>query len=174
MNIANLVLAASMLTAGANMQSTLTLPAPHPGTACHFGSYLSAPIGFPISVKSGTDIPGPHGNEVKQIYRIFYARESKGKTSANFAGWLYATLDGKYAFAIGGLATTERTAPLWLVEVTPSQVSSADHLPLSTWVRTLLAETHVVPDATMQDIMSTTSTSTAAARCFSYSWSGKE
>ncbi|GAC1393472.1 MAG: hypothetical protein NVSMB31_12910 [Vulcanimicrobiaceae bacterium] len=139
---------------------------PHAGAACKFGDMQSAPIGFPMGA---ADSPGIHGNEVKQVYRIFYAYKSVGGGVA-FAGWLLASFDGRYFYNPTASSKTHAIG-IRSVAVVPKQ---AENLPLSEWAKTLLSKSNGAEADEVRAIASATIVSTALSPCFGSEWSSKK
>lgn len=161
------VLASIIALSNATAQAeTVHQPSPHAGNSCTFGTLRSGAIGMP---NGATDVPGPTGNEVNQIYRVFYSSvDSAGIETSGFAGWLYASFDGKLRFSLGALPTPAASYPLESLAV---QVGNPNDLPLKAWTTRIVGNRHL--NSLARKLLGSRITSTALAPCFAEAWDGK-
>jgi len=76
--------------------SIIAAPAATQGSRCTFGTYKSGSVGLSLR---GIDKPGPHGDEINAIYRVFYVViNEKRSPVSGFAGFLYSSFDGSFDF----------------------------------------------------------------------------
>ncbi len=116
------------------------------------------------------DIPGSHGNEVKQIYRVFVSYRAGNVLHTDFAGWLTVSFRNRDTFTPSGLATPTYQLPLFTLTV---NAGDPERLPVGKWIRRVADEEHVVPDTRMQGIEYGTESTTALSPCFAHDWDGK-
>ena len=159
--------------ASAKQIHPMYLPIPRAGLSCTFGPYRFGAIG--LVVDGERDRPGPHGNEVKQIYRVFFVSGRRSTETVGFAGWLASTFDNKFWFASSPSMVRNRSAQAQLLLNTMLLVRPGDQgsLPLAIWFRSLVAKTHYSPTTRMQRIIDGRHISTAISACFSRNWNGK-
>ncbi len=136
----------------------------HQGSTCSYGAYSSVPVGLVIPSTAEPDRPGPTGNEVRDIARVFY---TTGKGGSGFAGWLSTAFDGRRAFSPAGLASQLGAIPMSMTV----QVADESHLPLGTWLR-VLANHHSVFDPALDPLKAAEPASTYVEPCFTASWDG--
>jgi hypothetical protein len=107
-------------------QNDQTAARPFGGAECRQAIYRSLPLG---SVVSGDpEITGPHGNDVAQIYRLWYSVTDGPQHE--FAGWFYQTFDGKYYFQpVSPAVAKGAVLGESMRDISPS------HIPLGTWMR---------------------------------------
>jgi len=139
------------------------------GLPCQFGPYEYWALGNPLM---GPDKPGKTGNEIKQIYRVFYSRSPDSPAvRRSFGGWLLATFDKRFAYAPPALPRQRDQFHLASVEVPPP--NDPRHLPLTKWVRQVAAftKTEILPQE-LAGLEGSPQTSTALSQCFSSDWDG--
>lgn len=164
--VAYIALAWCLVPGGASAQ--ITLPTARAGSACSFGSLQFGAIGMPNI--AATDIPGPQGNEIRQVYRVFYVAEDRGNRSVGFAGWLASSFDGRYGFATPGTPSSQDSLHLFILQVEPT---NPELLPLASWVRALVAKTRQSPSPTTDALLRARIVGTALSPCFDKPWDGK-
>lgn len=121
-------LRAVAMNAGINAPHTRM---PHIGARCGTAPFAaSRALGDPLPANEHEgDIPGPAGNEIRQIYRI-YAR-ADGKQ----IGWLFRSFDNRYAF--------EATAPELQFGVLALRGSQAPPpYKVNSWIREMETSLH--------------------------------
>lgn len=97
------VFACLLGTAAVNTHAFAALPRvdvrqPRIGRPCLSAGVMSGrTLGDPIVVKMGEpDVPGPHGNEIRQIYRLDTAKTQHQQPV--ILGWLFASFNGRWMF----------------------------------------------------------------------------
>lgn len=133
------------------------------GSVCTFGSDKYGAIGLPIA--GGPDRPGVSGNEVRDIYRVFYTSWTPSGPVTGFAGWLKQSFDGRTAFA-PAVSLAPRLANFSVIV----SVSDANKLPLAQWVTTLARTLKVGVDVANLHLGDA---ATAVSPCFAHPWDGK-
>ncbi len=105
-------------------------------TACNWENTNGGALGLVLPSSNRGDIPGPNGNEISQMFRIFALVPDKGNIeTTHFVGWLAESRGGEVDFAPVGVNAT--------IRVDLSQVS-ADRLPINQWLERILANTRIV------------------------------
>ena len=138
----------------------------HAGSTCSFGDARSGAIGMP---NGATDIPGINGNEVNQIYRIFYVGRRGSREETGFAGWLYASFDGKLRFALAGPATYADASPLRSLSV---HIANWNKMPLGDWAKGISGAGK--RSRLVDDLIATDMVQRVASPCFAQTWDGKQ
>lgn len=134
---------------------------------CRYFAYLSTPIGLVLPSVVEPDRPGPNGNEVTNVARVFFSSRVDQLPASRFAGWLTTSFDGRYAFTPAGVASQLGASPMSLT-VRPDD---EHRLPLGTWLRTL-ATAHSVFDPSLKPLLSGERVSTTLEPCFTSAWDG--
>jgi hypothetical protein len=143
--------------------SPITPPPVHQGSQCFFGPFRSATIG---AVQSGApDTPGPRGNEVYDVYRVFFVTVERANPVSGFAGFLTMSFDGRTSFMPASLPTAEGVQS-WVFE----DVVDPAHLPLGSWLR-IVADHWGRHDPSL-DVLFTEPVATAVTPCFAGPWDG--
>ena len=84
--------------------AVLSLPLPKDGMLCHWGVFLGGPIGMVLPTSGAPDTPGPNGNEIDQVYRIFgLSRNTSRGEKTFFIGWLLRSRAHEYNFVPKGV-----------------------------------------------------------------------
>ena len=149
----------------------LSPPIARAGSSCTFGPYRFSAIGVVLPYRIGeADIPGPHGNEVKQIYRVFVSYRAGNVLHTDFAGWLTVSFRNRYTFTPSGLVTSFKSLALVTLTVNPGD---PERLPVGQWISRIVYIAHVVPDARMRGIEYGTESTTALSPCFAHDWDGR-
>ncbi len=158
--------------ASASAGSRLLEPSAVAGAVCTFGPYHYGAIG---SVLDGApDRPGIHGNEVQQIYRVFFRSKRRGRATIGFAGWLASTFDGHFWFTpsptiVGNAASRASSLANDAISVV---VVHAHRLPLGAWISELREHAGVPPTVSMLDVLRSHQVATALSPCFAHNWNG--
>ncbi len=150
----------------------MSLPAPRAGSICTFGPYHYGAIGNVSPGAHLPDRPGPHGNEIRQIYRVFISYRLGTAYFTGLAGFITKSFQGKYAFSPAGRPTVTFDLALWSVVISPPKDPA--HLPIARWMHRIVSNTtfHPKPDQRQLDIMRGTELETAVSPCFSHDWDG--
>lgn len=142
------------------------------GSSCSFGLYHSGAVG--LVILSGPDVPGAAGNEVNNVYRVFYGLPGTETSPprVGLAGWLMSSFDGRYAFAP---AVLQNETPQTLIGNFRLDVDviRPDQLPLASWLTTLAEISKSPLTAELRAITNAKSVATAVSPCFSEPWDGK-
>jgi hypothetical protein len=162
-----------LLSASASAGSRQFEPSAVAGAVCTFGPYHYGAIGLVLD--GAPDRPGIHGNEIKQVYRVFYRSERRGRVEIGFAGWLAATFDGYFWFTpsppIVGIASTWNSGLAY--DAISVVIVHPNRLPLVAWVSELRKHAGVTPRASMLDIIHAHHVVTALSPCFAHDWNGR-
>jgi hypothetical protein len=143
--------------------SIIAPPAAAQGSRCTFGTYKSGSVGLSLR---GIDKPGPHGNEINAIYRVFYVViNEKGPPVSGFAGFLYSSFDGSFDFApmLNDPLSAKYTASVLRVD----PPSSLNQIPLVAWITALAKVDNLEPQLQLLRSAAPGSVSTAISPCFS-------
>jgi hypothetical protein len=135
----------------------------HQGSTCSYGAYSSVPVGAVIPSVAEPDRPGPNGNEVRDIARVFFMT---AKHQWEFAGWLTTAFDGRQAFTPAG--RTSLLANLLSISV---RVADKSHLPLGAWMH-VLASHRGAFDPALKPLTVGEPTATNVEPCFTAPWDG--
>jgi hypothetical protein len=161
-----LALLAPLLTAA--QSGAAVLPAPHAGATCTVGPYRLGAIGMPLPTAGGRegDRPGAHGNEIAQIFGIFYYETPRNPLTLRFGGWLVQSFDGRYNYAPAERNESSTAAGHALSVAPPTAPTS---LPLHNWIMQLEAR----GSGAVTPANPSANASTVVAPCFSKAWDGK-
>ncbi len=138
----------------------------HQGSTCSYGSYSSIAVGLLIPSAAEPDRPGPNGNEVRDIARVFF---TTAKHNWEFAGWLTTAFDGRRAFTPAGLASQLGNIPMSI----SVRVADKSHLPLGAWMRVLTSH-HGVFDPALKPLLMGEPAATRVEPCFTARWDGTD
>lgn len=124
--------------------SAVGAPALRAGLTCQFAGARSAPIGFPMGP---IDQSGAHGNEVKQVYRVFLgSAQGAGRIDTMFGGWVLSSLDGRFFYVPYKTGRTDSAGSRPIAV----KIADPEHLPIAK------------------------ATSTAFSPCFQKDWNGRD
>lgn len=155
---------AGMSLAMASTITTRPFARAQQGSVCSYWVYSSTSVGLVIPSAAEPDKPGPAGNEVRDIARVFFTTADK---QTEFAGWLTTAFDGRRAFTPAGVVSQLGAFPMSMTV----QFTDESHLPLGAWLREL-ASYHSVFDPALQQLTVGEPASTHIERCFTAPWDG--
>jgi hypothetical protein len=134
---------------------------PRAGSVCTFGSNRDGAIGLPIG--GGPDRPGVTGNEIRNIYRVFYTSSTANGSVTGLAGWLAQSFDGQTSFRPADSLSIGNYSIL-------VSVFDVNRLPLKTWVTRMVNQLKLPVDV---DSLHLENAATAISPCFAQPWDGK-
>lgn len=142
-------------------------PAIHQGASCVLGPYRSVQIGAVLPSTAEPDRAGPSGNEVNNVYRVFFITTNRPQPVSGFAGWLSTSFDRRLAFTPAGLVT-----PTGVPMSVTARADDPTHLELNSWMR-VLASHHSVFDQSLQILLADENVQTVVSPCFASPWQGE-
>jgi len=145
-------------------------PAARAGSSCTFGPYRFGAVGSVLPALNEPDKTGNGGNEVNQIYRIFFVTTSNTGMHYGFAGWITQSFDARYAFTPASLVS--KSANLGLLSLRIPKPEDPTALPLRTWIERLEKLSHRGQTPEVAPLLSANQTWTAISPCFARPWNG--
>lgn len=133
------------------------------GIACPGAVHSPRAVGDALTIRAGEpDVPGAHGNEIRQIYRLTM---QDGHGREQITGWLYRAFDDRWAFS----STDPKLTGTVLNILKPKTVTTAS---IVHWVKSAAREIGVAPTMALSQTLKDPAFKLHIDTCFDPAWNG--